>query len=136
MLIAMQIILWVLLITALIMALMNRASSRRCDEDIDEIRTSLFELRRNARMKQATLNRKLAELHVIILQNHDRIPRDRYPYTINSDCIACGTCVGECPTGAITEGDLFEINPEKCIACKKCAEVCPVHACQPLFQEK
>ena len=26
-------------------------------------------------------------------------------YVINDDCIACGTCIDECPVGAISEGD-------------------------------
>ena len=26
-------------------------------------------------------------------------------YVITDDCVACGTCIGECPVGAISEGD-------------------------------
>ena len=26
-------------------------------------------------------------------------------YKISSDCVACGTCIDECPVGAIHEGD-------------------------------
>ena len=26
-------------------------------------------------------------------------------YVISDDCISCGTCEGECPAGAISEGD-------------------------------
>jgi ferredoxin len=131
----MQIVLWILLIAVLVIIVMNRASARRCDEDIDEIRSSLFDLRRQAKNRQAEMNRKLAELRVAILKNHGMIPEDRNPYYITSDCISCGTCVTECPVNAITDGDLFEIDPETCIACKKCADVCPVHACQPLLQQ-
>ena len=44
-------------------------------------------------------------------------------YVINPDlCMACGTCQGECPTGAIKEGD---------IDCGTCAGVCPCEAIAP-----
>ncbi len=26
-------------------------------------------------------------------------------YVISDECVACGTCEGECPVGAISEGD-------------------------------
>ena len=45
-----------------------------------------------------------------------------------TDCIACGTCFGECPSGAITEGDFYVIDPETCIDCGNCADVCPAGA--------
>lgn len=51
-------------------------------------------------------------------------------------CDACGTCVEECPEGAISEGkvdgkDVFVIDPQKCTACGVCAEVCPQEAIYP-----
>jgi len=33
-------------------------------------------------------------------------------YVIGNDCIACGTCIDECPVGAISEGDIYKINAE------------------------
>ena len=52
-------------------------------------------------------------------------------YVISDECIACGACVGECPTEAISEGSPYVIDPAKCIDCGACASVCPVDAPQP-----
>lgn len=49
-------------------------------------------------------------------------------YKISDTCIACGACAAECPTEAISEGDIYVIDAEKCIDCGNCAEVCPVGA--------
>mgnify|MGYP000117691682 CR=1 FL=1 len=46
-------------------------------------------------------------------------------YVINEDCIACGTCVDECPVDAISEGDIYKIDAEACTDCGTCADVCP-----------
>lgn len=45
-------------------------------------------------------------------------------------CIACGICINQCPTDAITadiDGKAV-IDPDLCIACGICANVCPVDA--------
>ncbi|WP_342757069.1 Coenzyme F420 hydrogenase/dehydrogenase, beta subunit C-terminal domain [Kineothrix sedimenti] len=41
-------------------------------------------------------------------------------------CTYCGTCVGMCPTNALSadNGSIYCL-PEKCIACGKCVNVCP-----------
>ncbi len=52
-------------------------------------------------------------------------------YVINDDCIACGTCIDECPVDAISEGDIYVIDPEICTDCGSCAEVCPTEAIHP-----
>ena len=49
-------------------------------------------------------------------------------YVIGNDCIACGTCIDECPVGAISEGDIYSINPDMCTECGTCASVCPNEA--------
>ena len=50
------------------------------------------------------------------------------PRKINDTCIACGTCAGECPVEAISEGDIYAIDADTCIDCGACAEACPVDA--------
>ena len=52
-------------------------------------------------------------------------------YVINKDeCIGCGTCEGECPTGAISVSDdgKYVIESDQCVDCGACASVCPVDA--------
>lgn len=49
-------------------------------------------------------------------------------HVITEDCIACGTCMDECPQGAINEGDIYSIDPNLCIDCGDCAEVCPTES--------
>ena len=44
-------------------------------------------------------------------------------------CVACGSCIGECPVEAISEGSAhYEIDPDKCVECGACAAGCPVSA--------
>lgn len=61
-------------------------------------------------------------LYIILLRSN------YMAYVISNDCVACGACQGECPVEAISEGDIFKIDPEKCTDCGACAEVCPVGA--------
>ena len=50
-------------------------------------------------------------------------------YKITNKCISCGACEGECPVGAISQGEeIYKINPDMCISCGVCAGVCPVEA--------
>lgn len=49
-------------------------------------------------------------------------------YKITSSCVACGTCVDECPVEAISAGDIYVINADTCISCGTCADVCPTGA--------
>lgn len=47
-------------------------------------------------------------------------------YVIGDGCVNCGTCAGECPVSAISEGDgVHVIDADACIDCGTCASVCP-----------
>ena len=50
--------------------------------------------------------------------------------TINKDmCVSCGACAGECPVGAISQGEAaYEIDQDACIGCGVCQATCPVGA--------
>lgn len=49
-------------------------------------------------------------------------------HIIAETCIACGACKPVCPVDAISEGEIYIIDPEKCIDCTACVEQCPVEA--------
>ncbi len=51
------------------------------------------------------------------------------PRVITDDCIACGTCLPECPESAILEGDpIYTIDADLCTDCGVCEETCPTEA--------
>ena len=52
-------------------------------------------------------------------------------YVISEDCIACGSCISECPVDAIAEGDIYVIDADVCTDCGTCADVCPSEAISP-----
>ncbi len=52
-------------------------------------------------------------------------------YVITDSCVACGTCAASCPVEAISEGDIYKIDPDTCIECGTCAEGCPSEAIVP-----
>ena len=50
-------------------------------------------------------------------------------YVISSECVSCGACEGECPVGAISQGDgQFVIDESACLDCGACASTCPTGA--------
>lgn len=54
------------------------------------------------------------------------------PRVIFHSCIACGTCASVCPVECISEGDIFEIDPEMCIDCGTCQEECPTDSIEEM----
>ena len=50
-------------------------------------------------------------------------------YVITDSCVSGGSCAGECPVGAISQGDgKYEIAADSCIDCGTCAGTCPTGA--------
>ena len=52
-------------------------------------------------------------------------------YKISDSCVAGGSCIDECPVGAISAGDIYSIDPDQCTDCGTCASVCPNEAIAP-----
>ncbi|MGI6008775.1 MAG: DUF362 domain-containing protein [Methanomethylophilus sp.] len=50
------------------------------------------------------------------------------PTIVADNCVACGACADACPNGAITVGDIAEIDAGKCVDCGACVDACPSEA--------
>ena len=56
---------------------------------------------------------------------------------VDNLCVACGTCMKECPFGAIgiTDGIKAKIDLEKCVGCGKCSKICPASVIEIIARE-
>ena len=45
-------------------------------------------------------------------------------FKMTRKCTACGTCIEECPVGAIIEGPYYSIDEKTCTECGLCVELC------------
>ncbi len=63
--------------------------------------------------------------------------RNKKVAKIGSQCVACGTCIRECPFGAIkiTNGVKANVNTEICVGCGKCSKICPASVIEIIARE-
>lgn len=56
---------------------------------------------------------------------------------VSNLCVACGTCIRECPLGAISiiNGIKANVNKEKCVGCGKCSKICPASVIEIVIRE-
>lgn len=49
-----------------------------------------------------------------------------------NECVACGTCMMQCPVGAVTikNGAYAQVQSERCVGCGKCKSACPASIIQ------
>ena len=67
---------------------------------------------------------KLRIIHENCKKKEKNLPKIWY-----ISCISCGTCAGECPVEAISEGaERYVIDADACTECGTCASVCPSEA--------
>jgi ferredoxin len=89
----------------------------------------------NIALRSYKIPKKYLPFHNISYTNQSGNQKRRgatMAYVITDECIACGTCIDECPVEAISEGDdKYSIDPELCTDCGACADACPTDAIEP-----
>lgn len=130
----MSYILYLIAIVAFFLALKNHFKGKALMEEIDDLRNSYIDLRKDLKESREKANVKIAKIQVEFLRSQDKLKTkgEKNPYRITEDCITCGSCKPECKFDAIIEGDPYSIALENCTACGLCAKVCPVDACVPI----
>jgi len=121
--------LWILAIAAFLLALKNHYKGKSLFEEIDDLRNSYIDLRKDIKDAKEAANGKHAKLLQEFLRSQDKLKAKTTAYRITEDCITCGSCKPECPVDCIHEGEPYTIDIAECIGCNKCAQVCPVDAC-------
>ncbi len=127
-------LLWIIAIVALLFALKNHFKSKSLLEEIDDLRNSYIDLRKEIKETREISNENYSKLAVELLKSQNKLSAKKLPpYRITEDCITCGSCVPECPVeNCIIPGEPYKIIISKCIGCGKCAKVCPVDSCVPI----
>jgi len=61
----------------------------------------------------------------------------KYALRNNRKCVACCTCINECPLSAISvwKGCYATVDEGKCVGCAKCTRVCPT-GCIEIIKEE
>lgn len=72
----------------------------------------------------------------MLVQEKKKITRKKAEI-LKSECVACGTCVSECPIGAIkvVAGVFAEVDQNRCVGCGKCEKVCPASVIEIIAKE-
>ncbi|MDS0525177.1 4Fe-4S binding protein [Clostridium sp. SHJSY1] len=57
---------------------------------------------------------------------------------LKNQCVACGTCIKECPISAIkvVQGVFAEVDQTRCVGCGKCERACPASVIEIIAKEE
>lgn len=72
----------------------------------------------------------------MIMEEKKKVIRKK-AHVLKNQCVACGTCVGECPIGAIkvVAGVFADVDENRCVGCSKCEKVCPASVIEIIAKE-